>query len=298
MPLLFLCLFPQHSSADDGVLQVSHHYDYGPNREISQPNYEAELILRLLERTEAEFGPFELVSTSEKINQKRYAELMRQQRYPNHVRTFGYQEFLYKDNDLIYLQYPVYLGMLSYRTCFVSKETKQRMAKMSTLEEIKSLVMGQGLGWADSEVLKLNDITVTEVSDVSNLFRMVALNRVDVFCRGANEILGEYQATRDVEGLEYEQKHVVFYPMPLFFYTHRSNTELIERLKIGLKEMHEDGSLVALWESYFRESVEFSRLNQRQIHRLKSPLMDTIDFDYEQYFLLKNDGLRLSYNKE
>ena len=57
---------------------------------------------------------------------------------------------------------------------------------------------------------------VVEVSRYESLFRMVAINRFDLFCRGTNELLEEFNAHRDIPDLTYDEAISIAYPMPRF----------------------------------------------------------------------------------
>ena len=52
-----------------------------------------------------------------------------------------------------------------------------------------------GTGWRDADILRYNGFRVQEVDNYESLFRLVARGRIDLFCRGANEILSEWKTT-------------------------------------------------------------------------------------------------------
>lgn len=258
------------------------------------PEYEVPLIARALELTKPEYGEYQLKSIVEDeiyITHSRRVKLLEENRYENLVLSHGYQAKLEKQLSMI--RFPLYLGLLSYRTCFVGEAIKEKFAKVETLDELKEFSHGIGVGWADGAVFEHNGFKTHEISNLDSLFKMTAANRFDVFCRGATEVLDEFVRFGTKKGLNYDRDIALYYPMPIFLYTHKSNTELIERLELGLSRAYADGSLQALWDKNFKESFDFQKYGDRKVFVLENPLTKDIDFNFELYFYYRIiDGRR------
>jgi hypothetical protein len=249
----------------------------------STPNYEVSVLKLALDKTLKEYGSYEL-KPAPKINVNRSLQSIKANTFPNYFASLGYNENYGAPEEITYLRFPIDLGVLSYRTCFAAKESLAKIAQINTLDELRKLSMGQGRGWVDGAILKHNDFEVVEVEPYPNLFKMVAAHRLDLFCRGANEIKEEHERWKNMAGLGYDRHLLIYYPMPIFFYTNSQNKEAIARVTKGLHKAYADGSLMALWRTHHQASVDFAELDKRKVFRLENPLVKSIDFDYAQYF--------------
>ncbi len=98
--------------------------------------------------------------------------------------------------------------------------------------------------------------------------------RIDLFCRGANEILPEWQSHQGkVAGLTVDRHLALFYPLIHVFYSNAHYVQERERLARGLQLAWQDGSLKRLWRHHFQSSLVFANLGARQIFRLGNPLL-------------------------
>lgn len=253
--------------------------------------YDHAVLDLALKKTEAAYGPYELVQ-SQPMTFPRAVLVAQKDTLENFFFKLSY-ESRYADLDLSFIPFPVDLGIVGFRVCFLSEEIKQRVTEARSLEEIRTLTHGQGAGWSDVEILRQQGFTVEEVSSYESLFHMVARNRFDLFCRGANELLEEYEGHRHIEGLAYDTSMALVYPLPRFFYTNANNTRAIERVQRGLEIAHQDGSLLKLWLRHYGPSLDFARVDQRRLYRLNNPHVADLPNDYEQYFFLKMPPLLL-----
>jgi hypothetical protein len=249
----------------------------------STASYEVSVLKLALDKTLADYGPYEL-KPAPKINLNRSLQSIKANTFPNYFASLGYNEKYGSSEEITYIPFPIDLGVLSYRTCFASQEALVKLAKIKSLDELRTLSMGQGRGWVDVAILKHNGFNVIEIEPYPNLFKMVAAHRLDLFCRGANEIKEEYDRWMQTEGLGYDRHILIYYPMPIFFYTNSLNKEAVARVTKGLHKAYADGSLMTLWRTHHQASVDFAELDKRNVFRLENPLVKSIDFDYAQYF--------------
>lgn len=258
----------------------------GESESDSRHLYERELIRLSLEKTKDKFGPYQIVSAPS-MSHARGIESMRIDRFPNFIRTFGYDPKLAEDYGFAYVKFPIHRGVTSYRTCFIPAAAVDRVARIRDQAELQQFSYGMGLGWTDSDILRHNGFTnIEEVGNYESLFKMTALGRVDFFCRGTNEVLNEYQQNQHIPGLAHDKSFAIYYPIPLLLYANKVNKPTLDRIEEGLHASIKDGSLVKLWTRYYKDSIDFASLHTRKIFYLKSPLIDKITFDYEQYFFL------------
>ncbi|VUD68137.1 hypothetical protein TDB9533_04005 [Thalassocella blandensis] len=244
--------------------------------------YEIDLLHLILDKTIEEFGPYVSVPAPT-MGHLRGLMSLSQNTYPNFVRTFGYQDSLVEDRPLTPIYYPVYRGLLGYRTCFLSKKIQSQFAQVKTRAELIRYTHGYGNGWGDIDIMRLGGIPVVSVSSYAGLFRMAAENRVDLFCRGSNEVFTEYQNNSDIPNLAYDKSKAFYYSFPHFFFTHESNKKLIARLTRGFQIALDDGSLIKLWHQHFDESLHFIQLEKRQIFYFNNPFIKNLSNDYMNY---------------
>lgn len=249
----------------------------------STPSYEVSVLKLALDKTLKEYGPYEL-KPAPQISMSRNIQSIKANTFPNYFASLGYNENYDHSGEVTYIRFPVDLGILSYRTCFAPKTMLEDIAKINTLDELRQLTIGQGRGWVDGPILKHNGFKVVEIESYPILFKMVAAHRFDLFCRGANEIKEEYDRWGSIEGLGYDRHLLIYYPMPIFFYTNSHNKEAIARVNKGLHKAYADGSLLTLWKVHHKASVDFAELGKRKVFRLENPLTTSIDFDFASYF--------------
>jgi len=243
--------------------------------------YPRALIRLALDKTVASHGPY-TIQYSPRMNDQRARLSAEQALYP------GFLTVIVPRSDgssdaLVPVRFPLHLGMAGYRVCFVSPKAQAAVAKVRTLDELRRFTIAQGLGWRDVPILRANGFKVEEVTDYEAMFRMVAQSRFDLFCRSVVEVRKEVESHADLPDLRLDNSFALVYDLPQFFYTHRDNHALVERLTQGLEMAYADGSLLALFRSQMQASIRFADLPKRRIFRLKTPPIVGIDFDYKRY---------------
>lgn len=243
--------------------------------------YEQYVLKIALDKTTEKYGPYELVK-GPGMNLPRTFHSARKNSLENFFFKNSYS-WEYTD-ELMYVPIPIDLGIVGYRVCFTSEALVESIARINHIDELRALTIGQGKSWNDADILRHNGFKVFEVLEYHNLFPMVAAGRFELFCRGANEVLKEWQEYKDEKSLAIDQSFALVYKLPRFFWTHKSNTAAAERIAEGLNIAYADGTLVALWEEFNLESVEFVKLHQRKLFWLENPQLKGITADYEKYF--------------
>lgn len=245
-------------------------------------DYDHAVIRLALEKTEPTHGPFEIRQTPIGLNAMRSLAAAKSGVYQNYLVKFSAHDDLLGEVGII--PFPVDLGIVGYRIGFVSPNAKEQLASVRTEEELKQLEIIQGLGWLDTKILQFHGFNVLTGGEYNSMFKMVALNRTDWFLRGANELLGEWEARHPtLPSLIYDETVAVYYPLPRFLVTTRSNTELMKRVQAGLVMAYDDGSLIKLWEDKYLPSVTFAMLEKRKIFRFSNPFLARIDPSWEKY---------------
>lgn len=237
-------------------------------------DYEHELVELLLEKTEDEYGGYE-IQQSPVMNFNRAIEELESGDLENLIiKTSATDEFLERFD---YMEIPVDRGIFGYRVFFTNPTVEEQLADVTSIEELKEFTIGQGAGWIDVEILNSNGFETVEVSNIESLYKMVAANRFNLFGRGANEILVEYNEYKEVDNFVVDEHVCLYYPLPRFLFTTEGNDELIERLRAGFEKAYQDGSFEELWEEHYLKSIDYVDLGKREIFEADNPLIQSLD---------------------
>ncbi|MEO0979515.1 MAG: hypothetical protein AAFY24_19780 [Pseudomonadota bacterium] len=274
--LLFLLTGENAAKADLAVTVM------GPEAPADKRyEYDRAVIELALTKTEAKYGQFSVRDTPAGQNTQRALIEASNNKYSNFIIKASMSNDL--PESLAIIPFPVDLGIVGYRVAFVSEENKKALSRVKSLEDLKEFEVIQGLGWLDTRILRHHGFRVRTNAEYQPMFSMAALGRSDLFFRGANELLEEWKAQKNIPGLAFDETISVYYPLPRFLVTARENRELIERVHEGLLLAYEDGSLQELWEDKYRASIDFANLGGRKIFRLENPFLEGLDPSWQQY---------------
>lgn len=242
--------------------------------------YDYKVLKLSLDKTVKKYGEYDLIPAPN-MNKKRAISTVKSNKIKNFIVKISVTKELL--SELSYTNFPVDLGVTGYRVSFVSPKIKDKIYDYNTLDKLRTLKIGQGIGWLDVNILEYNGFKVETVSNYTGLIYMLTRNRFDLFPRGANELLGEYETYKHIKYVDYDKTFVLYYPLPRFFFTHKSNQKAIQRIEEGLKIAYEDGSLKEIFNEYFKKSMDFANLKNRKFYNLENPYLEGIDTSYEKY---------------
>ena len=244
--------------------------------------YDRELLRLALEKTRASHGDYRMQAAPPMTLARMWVSL-RFNDYPNLFAMDSYRS----DRDMSgidYVRFPIHLGIVSYRICFVSPQQKAAVSRVTDLKGLRQFTFGQGKGWLDVDILRYAGMEVVEVEGYEKLFKMVARGRFDLFCRGVSELRSEQLTHKEMTDLLVDEALLIYYPLPRVFYTNPNNREALLRVEQGLQLAWQDGSLQALWRKSFGPAIAFAKFSQRRLLRLDNPFLEGISFDYRPYF--------------
>ncbi len=244
--------------------------------------YDRALIDLVLSLTVDKYGEYDLQFAPD-MSEARARKMVSGKRYPNAIRSDVTDDHVINSAKLKYLPYPIYFGILGYRVCFVPKNQVEMMRNVKTFEAFSAYVHGQASGWRDADILRQNGIPVREAPETINLYKMLNANRIDLFCRGINEVLYESEHYEGLDNVDLDHSFALYYPLPIFYYVNSENTRLYNRINEGLEKAINNGAMKTLWKKHFYDSIEYSELRKRKIFYLKNSYTQHIPFDYERY---------------
>lgn len=265
-PLLLLLLsWPLLAATRFTLLSPENPYD-------DRLHYYRAALQLALEKTRADYGDYEL-RTAPPMNKVRM-RIEVQKASSDHLVTIDSWPPHKGMEQVGFAAFPFDLGILSYRVCFVAPGRQSALDRVETLAQLQPFSHVQGRGWQDVDILRHAGLTVYEVESYEAMFRMVARGRVDLFCRGINEIAPEWQSHQPrVPGLAIERHLALYYPQIHLLYSHVSHKEELARIELGLRRAWQDGSLQQLWRQHFQASIDTAGLCQRRLIRLDNPFL-------------------------
>ena len=229
-----------------------------------------EILQLALKKTESEYGPFELRSSTLKMNRLRYLSELERGRTINIAWSSTSVEM---ESRFLPLRIPLRKGILGYRIALIAQENQALIDQVKSIEDLKKLTIGQGLGWLDVQLYEANGIKV-EQAKYGNLFRMTTYKRFDLFPRGINEIFSEYALhSKENPTLAIEKNLLIYYPWPYYFFFNKNDVALRKRIELGLRKMIKDGSFDAIFIKYNGDAIKQANLPGRRLIQIKNNLL-------------------------
>lgn len=239
----------------------------------SEPRYAyvIELLTLILDETRSNYGPYKLQPLYN-INYRRGTTLLTQNSQVDIMVSSPSEELM---NTLQPILIPIERGLLGYRVFFIRRTDQQRFAAITTLDELRrQFTAGFGAGWVDRGILEANGIPLVVNPRYRLLYKMLIGNRFDYFPRGINEIHPELKRfEHEHPELSIESTLAFYYPYPRYFFVHKNNQQLKERIETGFHRIRENGVFQEHFEAYHRTTLERIRTQKRRVFVLHNPLL-------------------------
>ena len=177
------------------------------------------------------------------------------------------------------IRIPIYRGLIGYRVLLIRKDRQSEFDKIETLDQLKALIGGQGLGWVDTGILRDAGLHV-DMATYDSLFRMTEAGRIDYFPRGVVEAWNELQARHaQTPSLAVERHLLLAYRSDTIFYTSKRNERLAQTIEAGLRAAYRDGAYMRLFDSqpYIQQAIEQARLAHRTVIHLDNRYLSEAD---------------------
>lgn len=178
------------------------------------------------------------------------------------------------EQDFIPVRIDAYRGLMNHRLFFIRQGDQARFDKINTLEDLKSIKLGQGRSWQDASILESAGLDVVKATKKPSLYYMLDGGRFDAFPRGANEVWTELSAFPDLP-LTVEKRLVLIYPLPTYFFVSPKDPELAKDIEDGLEAAIKDGA----FDKYFysspevQEALQKADLPNRRAIRINNPYL-------------------------
>jgi len=249
-----------HSNAQTASITLPFSTQHSPEN----PNYYYEEVLKLaLEKTESSHG---------KLDIKFYSYALSNERQYANLKTNGGLDVIWsassrlREQQLIAVKFNVLRELSDYKFLLIRKADKEKFVKVNSVADLRQLKAGAVSQWQDTQLLQRNGISITTAWDYDSMFKMLADKRFDYAIRGAQEIWPEAEQHKD-ENLIAEEKLLISYKNPVYFFVNPKNERLAKRIKAGLDMAEKDGSLQRLFLSLpaFKKGADEIRNKKRRL---------------------------------
>lgn len=172
-----------------------------------------------------------------------------------------------REEEMLAIKINLLKGINEYRLLLIREEDQVEFDKIKSLDDLKKFRLGTGIHWSDTTIFKQNQFNCFITGDYKNMFSALRRKRFDFMARGIHEIPSEMETYKDLK-LATENHLLLHYPQPIYFFVHKSNTKLADRITRGLETALKDGS----FDQLFMESPNFRKaledVNQAMDQRL------------------------------
>lgn len=231
--------------------------------------YYIELLKLVLDKSQDKFGEYLLKGVKVGKTQANMVTLIKHKKVINILWTMTSKE---REQDLQPIRIPLFKGLGGCRIFLIEKDLQAKFSLVKDAEQLKALYAGQGADWPDTEILSANGFNVVKAEVHNSLYEMLAKGRFDYFPRAIHEAFAEVKLHPK---LAVEQKLLISYPAPFFFFVNSEDERLASRLDYGLSKMIEDGSFDEFFNAnpYSKNAVEQANIKARKVIELENPLL-------------------------
>lgn len=172
------------------------------------------------------------------------------------------------------IRIPLYRGLLGYRIFMIREGDQHLFDDIQSPRDLSRFRFGQGTTWPDTAVLKSSGLNVVTTLKYERLFYMLDGGRFDVFPRGIHEPWEEMKRRPNMK-LAVEEKLLLIYRMPFYFFVAKDNVKLQREIEQGLEKAISDGR----FEEYFfaspliRNMLKEANIKNRKAFYLENPTL-------------------------
>ncbi|MCI2282971.1 hypothetical protein L3081_05640 [Colwellia sp. MSW7] len=228
-----------------------------------------EVILKALEITETEFGPFHFEYVDINMTPSRALISLKEGQLIN---TYIGPDTQSWENSVITIKIPIRLGLLSYRLLLIHKSNLPLFASVNNKEALSELNAGLQYDWVTTTVFKENSMKFTTSHKFDSLFEMLKQTRFDYIPRAVYEIYDELNMRKStLADIIIEPTLALHIPMATYVYVSPQETRLAKRIELGLHKLIANGDIKKILDKYYAKDISRANLKQRQIIHISNP---------------------------
>ena len=226
-----------------------------------------QLLTEALLITQADYGTFELIISSQESPQRR------QLRSLEHDLLDITWSVTSSDREAHFLpiRIPIMAGLFGKRVLLINAEDT-RFSKNMNITDLKAFRAVLGYDWPDTTIFRQAGIPVLETTYRAS-FKMVSEGFADMFPRSVMEVLEEMEHEDLSKGLVVEDNIVISYPSPIFFFVGSNNQQLATRITEGLLQLLRNHRFQQLLEEHKGYQQSLALIKGRTVITIDNPLL-------------------------
>jgi len=227
-----------------------------------------DLLAEIMAQTEESDGSVNIVNLDMNVSQARGLQLLNS----NVLDVFWAGTSIEREQSYGAIAIPLTAGLLGIRVPVIKKKNLALFEAITTQEQLKKLKACQGSQWPDSDILEFNGYAVERVISFNLMYSMLKQERCDYFPRGLNEVYAELGAPTNAEFIAFEQV-LLRYPLPMYFFVKKENTQLQMRIHRGLTQFIASGQFALFLQQHpiTKDIFPLERLSHARIFELVNP---------------------------
>jgi len=239
-----------------------------------------EIIIRSLEITEAEYGPFTFERIDVDMTPSRALASMKA---GNLINIFIAPASKIWEKNAIPIKVPIRLGLLSYRLLLVNKKNLHKFKQVKTFDDLKKFRVGLQSDWITTKIFKELGMNVITAHNFEGLFLMLDKQRSDYIPRAIYEIYDEFNNRKTkLNNVVIEPTLALYLPMVSYVYVSASAPNIAKRVNSGLQKLARTGELKNIFNKYYEEDVRKANLKNRRIIEIINPYFNDQDLLKDQ----------------
>ena len=178
------------------------------------------------------------------------------------------------ESEFAPVRIPLFKGLLGNRVFLIKESLQGKFRSIQSVRDIQKFKLGQGKTWADTKILEAAGFDIVTANKYENLFPMLEGERFDLFPRGIQEPWSEIVDHRDL-GLAVEEGLMLVYPMPLYFFVNKQNTQLQKDLTAGLELAIKNGEFDRTFYAsrLVQDVLDKANMEERKVFKIDNPFL-------------------------
>lgn len=178
-----------------------------------------------------------------------------------------------REDLLLPIRIPIFKGLIGWRVFLIKDRSRNRFAKIGSLQDLRNLTAIQGHEWPDTKILQANGFDVVTSKEYQALFSMLEQSRGDFFPRSLVEIWTELSSENVATSIDVESRFGVRYPTAMYFFVNKRNSTLARLIETGLEKAIANGEFDKLFQRVHSSALNRANMNRRQFFELTNPLL-------------------------
>lgn len=274
--LFFIFLLTANFSWAVDIIKMAHSQSTSGKR----TKYKNEVILRALELTVPEYGPYEYQLLDVAMNRHRGLLAIIKGEQSNIFIAPANDEW---DKKTIAIKIPFRLGLLNYRLLLINKVDLPKFAQVNSIDDLKALTAGLKSGWVTTDIFKQEGLKFVETQNFDGLFLLLDNHRFNYVPRAIYEINDELNARQHLlSNVVIEPTLTIHLPIPTYIHVSPTEPRIAKRLEAGLQQMLNNGELNNLLSKYYADDIQRANLKKRKIIKIENPYYNDLNLLNDQ----------------